>query len=163
MIMKRILLSRLFSAVLLAAVFSMSGCVDYKNLKITSFSIDSLSPQGFRSVFGTASVGIDNPSLAFSVYDISGIVKKSGTEFGTFSVNPVTVPEKSSSVCKVSGTMSLSPSVSILEVLSVAASMKVDDFTVSVSCTVKPRGGIAKKVNLEDVPAKAILNKLNRK
>ncbi|MDE5890807.1 MAG: hypothetical protein K2H10_07320, partial [Bacteroidales bacterium] len=157
------ILSRLFAAVLLTAVFSLSGCVDYKNLKITSFSIDQLTPSGLRSLSGTASVGVDNPSAEFSIYNIEGTIRRGGVEFGTFSANPVTVAGKSSSVCKVSGTMSLSPSVPIFEVLSIAASMSVDDFTVSVSCTVKPRGGAAKKVNLSDVPARAILNKLNQK
>ncbi|MCM1503064.1 MAG: hypothetical protein NC115_10430 [Bacteroidales bacterium] len=161
--MNRNILSRLFTAVLLAAVFTLSGCVDYKNLKITSFSIERIAPQGLRSVSGTAKVGVDNPSAAFSIYNIEGVVKKNATEFGTFSVNPVSVAEKSAQICTVNGTMSLSPSVSILEVLSVAASMSVDDFTVSISCTVKARGGVAKKVNLKDIPAKAILNKLNQK
>lgn len=147
----------------MAAVFSLSGCVDYKNLKITSFKIDNITPEGLRSVSGTASVGVDNPSAGFSIYNVAGTVKRGGKDFGTFTAEPVKVEPKSSMVYNVSGTMSLASQVSILEVLSTVTSLKVDDFTVDVSCTVKPRGGAAKKIELRGIPARKVLNKLQQK
>ena len=80
--MKRIVVRKIWLWVLLAAVLSLNGCVNFNDLKITSFKVDKVLPQGFKSVLWSACVGVDNPSVEFSLYDISGTIKRGSAPLG---------------------------------------------------------------------------------
>jgi len=136
--------------------------MNVKKMDVTSFGIGQIKPLGLRSVSLTANVGLDNNSSGFSVYDIEGVVKRNGNEFGTFSAEPVTVRRKSSEIHELKGIANLSPSIPAFEIMSLMSSKSLEEFTVSLSCKVKPKGGIAKKVKFEDVPAKVILDRFKK-
>ena len=84
-------MEKFWRTVLLAAVVSLAGCVNFNRLELTAFHVDSVTPAGFRSVTGVATATVDNRSVGFTVYDIGGTVRHEGRELGNFSVEPVTV------------------------------------------------------------------------
>lgn len=151
------------TVVLLAVIFAAAGCVNINKLDISSIHVDSITPAGFRSLAGSASVTVDNRSVGFEVYDIGGIVKKDGMEFGSFAIAPIAVKARTKDSYTVSGQVSLSQSVSVLGMLSMFESMDIDDFTVDISLKVKAKGGAAQKFALKDVPARDVFNAVRSK
>ena len=154
--MKRIVVRKIWLWVLLAAVLSLNGCVNFNDLKITSFKVDKVLPQGFKSVLWSAYVGVDNPSVEFSLYDISGTIKRGSAPLGDFSAEPVTVKGRTEGTYSVKGSLSLNNSVSVVELFSMLSDFRIEDCTVDLSLKVKPRGGIARKVVMKDVPASSV-------
>ena len=83
----------LLLAVALAALLS-AGCSKVKDIRLTSFGIESFSPRGLRSADAVLAVGIDNPSFSFTVTDLTGTVKYKGEAMGTFTADTVSVDRK---------------------------------------------------------------------
>ncbi len=54
------------------------------------------------------------------------------------------------------GSLSLNNSVSVVELFSMLSDFRIEDCTVDLSLKVKPRGGIARKVVMKDVPASSL-------
>lgn len=151
-------MDRIFRILLIAVLVSLTGCVNVNRLQVTSFHIDSVTPDGFRSVSATASATVANGSVGFSVYDIYGTVKRQGQELGVFSVEPFSVKPRSSGKYSVSGELSLAQGISLMEMIAVVKELDIDDFTVDISLKVKARGGAPQKLQLKDVPARHIID-----
>lgn len=145
-------------AILAAVLASTAGCVNFSKLKVSSFHIDSVTPSGLRSVAGTASVTVDNPSREFAIYDVAGTVDYDGRILGSFTIDPVTVRARTEATYTLDGDMTLDRSVSIMGILSFADGMDFDRMTVDVSLMVKAKGGAPKKIRMDDVPVKQIVD-----
>lgn len=151
------------TVVLLAVIFAAAGCVNINKLDISSIHVDSITPAGFRSLAGSASVTVDNRSVGFEVYDIGGIVKKDGMEFGSFAVAPIAVKARTKGSYTVNGQVYLSQGVSFLGMLSMFENVDIDDFTVDISLKVKAKGGAVQKFALKDIPARDVFNAVRSK
>ena len=155
MIKENMLKKRFFAIAAMSVLLLLTGCLNLKEFKILSFKAEQIVPQGFKSLKGVATVEYSNPSSAFDVYDIEGAVRCKGTLFGTFTVDPVSVQGRGNSSCTVSGVFSItSPVSSVLQVLSMlTGGFDVNDYTIDIRAKVKPKGGTARTVGLENVPA----------
>ena len=151
-------MDRFFRILLLAVLVSLTGCVNVNRLHVTSFHVDSITPEGFRSVSAAASATVTNGSVGFSVYDIGGTVKRHGQALGDFSVEPFSVKARSTGKYSINGQLSLAQSMSIIELLSIVKDIDIDDFTVDISLKVKAKGGAPQKLLLKDVPARQIID-----
>ena len=140
------------------AMVSLTGCVNVNRLHVTSFHVDSITPEGFRSVSAAASATVTNGSVGFSVYDIGGTVKRHGQALGDFSVEPFSVKARSTGKYSINGQLSLAQSMSVIELLSIVKDIDLDDFTVDISLKVKAMGGAPQKLLLKDVPARQIID-----
>ncbi len=143
----------------LALLMPVIACVNYKKVKLTSVSIGSVSPSGLKSVDGTVKIGIENNSCEFTIQDIQGTVYRSGTEIGTFTADDVTVATGSATYT-VGGNLSINSNISIIEIISIAAKFKIDDFTMDLTLKVKPKGGAAVKVSRENIAVSDLINTL---
>ena len=76
----------------LAAVLALSfSCASYKDISVTSCEVASLSPNGLRAVDAVLSVGVHNPTVAFTLSDIAGTVRQGEDVIATFEGGPVSV------------------------------------------------------------------------
>ena len=70
---------------LLAVIFlTLSSCASLKKVKdinITSVGVESYSFSGLRSINAVLAIGIDNPTFAFRVTRLNGILKYKGEDF----------------------------------------------------------------------------------
>lgn len=162
MTMNRFSFAKALLAVTVAAVALLTGCINPKNISVTSFKIDSIKPTGLRSVNGSAKVGVSNTGVEFTVFDITGTVKRKGAEFGTFTIEPVTVAGKSEQVYTVSGSASLVSALSVASAISAVLTWDVEDYTIDISCKIKPRGGVVVPFERKDIPASKIAARLKK-
>lgn len=157
--MKKIIFAGRFVAIIMltAAIMTATGCVNVKKINITSFKISSISPEGFKAVRGSASIGIDNQSNAFQIYDIKGVIRRSGTELGTFTMEPLSILAKTGDQYTINGRLSLSDNMSAFELLSLIPRFRASEYVADLYFTVKPKGGAAKKLQFKDIPAEKLL------
>ena len=151
-------MEKFWRTVLLAAVVSLAGCVNFNRLELTAFHVDSVTPAGFRSVTGVATATVDNRSVGFTVYDIGGTVRHEGRELGNFSVEPVTVRARSEGDYTLNAEMSLSQGVSLVGLLGMLQNFDMDDLTVDVFLTVKAKGRAPQKFRMKDIPVRRVMD-----
>ena len=78
-----------------AAMLTLTGCSKYKEIRPTSFKLESVSIHGLRSVDLEVSVGVNNPAGQLTISDFSGEVEHSGKVLGKLSLAPlVLMPRK---------------------------------------------------------------------
>lgn len=137
-----------------------AGCVDVRKLDVTSFNVNSVSPEGFRAIRAAATVGIDNPSGSFRIYEMEGTVHRGQQELGSFVIDPVTVAARTEDRYTVKGRLTLNDSISAFELLSLIPKFKISEYNVDLCFKIKPKGGVAQKVKLRDIPAEKLISML---
>ena len=128
---------------LVAAVLAFSGCsvAKIKDLKVTSVGVKYLVPTSSRSMDAVLLLGLDNPSITFTVDDIRGVVKYYDREMVHFTAGELPVQGKSVQVYELPCTAVLADKVSLLDLLAIAAKRSLDGMTADVKLHVKLRNG----------------------
>lgn len=144
-----------------AAVLLLSGCSGYKDIRVDSCRLESISPVGFKAVEAGFSMQVHNPAKELVFSDIEGTVYLDGSELGNFEAPDVTVPGRTVSDVHVDLTATLSQSFSLMQLMSLASGAGPGKFTMDISMRVKIRGGIGRKVCLEDVPVESLFRKIS--
>ena len=128
---------------LVAAVLAVSGCsvAKIKDLKVTSVGVKYLVPTSSRSMDAVLLLGLDNPSITFTVDDIRGVVKYYDLEMVHFTAGELPVQGKSVQVYELPCTVVLADKVSLLDLLAIAAKRSLDGMTADVKLHVKLRNG----------------------
>ena len=128
---------------LVAAVLAVSGCsvAKIKDLKVTSVGVKYLVPTSSRSMDAVLLLGLDNPSITFTVDDVRGVVKYYDREMVHFTAGELPVQGKSVQVYELPCTAVLADKVSLLDLLAIAAKRSLDGMTADVKLHVKLRNG----------------------
>lgn len=128
---------------LVAAVLAVSGCsvAKIRDLKVTSVGVKYLVPTSSRSMDAVLLLGLDNPSITFTVDDIRGVVKYYDREMVHFTAGELPVQGKSVQVYELPCTAVLADKVSLLDLLAIAAKRSLDGMTADVKLHVKLRNG----------------------
>ena len=128
---------------LVAAVLAVSECsvAKIKDLKVTSVGVKYLVPTSSRSMDAVLLLGLDNPSITFTVDDIRGVVKYYDREMVHFTAGELPVQGKSVQVYELPCTAVLADKVSLLDLLAIAAKRSLDGMTADVKLHVKLRNG----------------------
>lgn len=142
----------IFVALLAYAVLSgCSGLSKVKDIKVTSCGLESYSLKGLRSVDAVLAVGIDNPTFAFKVMDVSGTVKYNGEDFATYTADTVSVEKKCSKVYDLPCSATLSDGVSLKQLMQIAKKGNLEGFTTDVTATVKLKSGAGKTFKFKNI------------
>lgn len=142
----------IFVALLACAVLSgCSGLSKVKDIKVTSCGLESYSLKGLRSVDAVLAVGIDNPTFAFKVMDVSGTVKYNGEDFATYTADTVSVEKKCSKVYDLPCSATLSDGVSLKQLMQIAKKGSLEGFTTDVTATVKLKIGAGKTFKFKNI------------
>ncbi len=136
---------------LLLAVLLAAACSKVKDISVTSFGVESFSPKGLRSADAVLAVGIDNPAFAFTVTDLSGVVKYKGEEMASFRADTVAVDRKCVKVYDVPCSAVLSESVSLKRVLLLVGEGSLEGFTADVDARVRLKNGVSKVLHFKDL------------
>ena len=130
-------------ALLLAVLAAVSGCdvTKIKDLNVTSVGVKYLVPTSSRSMDAVLLLGLDNPSIAFTVTDVSGVVKHYDRELVRFTAGELPVQARSAQVYELPCTAVLSDKVSLLDLLAIAARRSMEGMTVDVKLRVSLKGG----------------------
>lgn len=135
------------AAVLLCALMALCGCsavkkaaVDrLKEIEVTSFAVEKISPKGLKALDASFYVGIHNPTVTLKFTDVTARLFHGDAELGSFSLDPFTIEGREDRIYLLSGHASLSSPSALLQVVK-ALGGSPDDFTVLVSATGKGLG-----------------------
>ena len=130
-------------ALLLAVLVTVSGCgvAKIKDLNVTSLGVKYLVPTSSRSMDAVLLLGLDNPSISFTVTDVSGVVKHYDRELVRFTAGELPVQARSVQVYELPCTVVLSDKVSLLDLLAIAARRSMEGMTADVKLRVSLKGG----------------------
>ena len=130
-------------ALLLAVLLGLWGCdvAKIKDLSVTSVGVKYLVPTSTRSMDAVLLLGLDNPSISFTVQDVSGVVKHYDREIARFTAGELPVQARSVQVYELPCTAVLSDNVSLLDLLAIAARRSMDGLTADVKLRVSLKGG----------------------
>lgn len=139
-------------------VLLLGSCAKVKQVGVTSFELDSVTPRGLRALTLTMSVGVHNPAKEITLSEISGEAVVSGKVIGNVAVAPVVLTARKDSSYTVKADLTLAEGVSVFEVLALAKDRSaIENGTANVYAKAKLKGGPSKKIKMEDVPLKKLL------
>lgn len=150
---------------LFAVVFCLSGCADLKKIKeieAGNFRVEAVSPNGLRGLTVNFVVEVDNPASQLSFSDVTGTLERSGKVLGRVEVDPFTLQGKTVDKYHLKADVTLGEGASILELGKLIDKNALNESTVDINAKVKIRNGAPKKVKLNDVPLKELLNTVKK-
>ncbi|MBQ2372033.1 MAG: hypothetical protein II289_02570 [Bacteroidales bacterium] len=138
-------------------VLILGSCAKVKQVGVTSFELDSITPKGLRALTVKMSVGVHNPANEITFSEISGEAVVSGKVIGNVAMAPVVLTARKDSTYKVKADVTLAEGVSVLEVLALAKNKSaIENGTANIYAKAKLKGGPSKKIKMEDVPLKKL-------
>ena len=148
---KNILIGFFVAFVASAVLSGCSGLSKIKDIKVTSCGLESYTLKGLRSVDAVLAVGIDNPTFAFTVMDVSGTVKYNGEDFATYTADTISVDKKCTKVYDLPCTATLSDGVSLMKMMQIVKKGNLEGFTTDVTATVKLKSGAGTTLRFKDI------------
>lgn len=145
--------------VLLTLLVLAAGCNKFNEIAVTSFQVESFSPNGLRAVDAIVSVGVHNPTVSFTISDLKGTVRKEDTVLATLEGGPVTVAKKSDQVYQLPCSVTLDDHLSLFQVLNLLRNMDFDGCVVDVSALVTLSNGLKKTLVYNDIPVRDLVEK----
>jgi len=140
----------------LAAIF-LTGCSKIRQIELKSCALDSVSMAGLRGVNATLLLEIDNPALQFGLEDIEGVLYRNGEEYVSYKADPIKVDARTCAVYPLACNATLSPNVSLVQVLSLAKNFNLEEFTTDIHAKLRLKSGVAKGFTFRDIPIKDLL------
>ena len=130
-------------ALLLTVLLGLWSCdvAKIKDLSVTSVGVKYLVPTSTRSMDAVLLLGLDNPSISFTVQDVTGVVKHYDREIAHFTAGELPVQARSAQVYELPCTAVLSDNVSLLDLLAIAARRSMEGLTADVKLRVSLKGG----------------------
>ena len=144
-------------SILFLISLALVSCGRTKDIRITSYSLASVSPRGFKAVDAVLALGIDNPAMAFTISELEGMVKNNGEPAATFTAEPVTINRKSSDTYEVPCHAALDSGITLADAIKLISSKDFSPYTVDVSFHVKTRSGISKVMKYNDLKISDII------
>jgi Late embryogenesis abundant protein. len=144
-------LASFVAMLMLACVLCSCGASKMKDIRITSCGLDSYSLKGFRAVDALVVVGIDNPSVSFTLSDVSGVVRYNGRNFASYTAESITVDKKCSKVYDLPCTAVLSDGVGLKDLLAIANQGSLEGFTTDVEVKVTLKRGVSKIMRFKNL------------
>ena len=142
------------------ALASLASCASYKDIKITSCELESISPRSFTSVDLVLDLGVHNPTVGFTVSDISGVILHAQQDTAaTLTGGPVEIARKSDAVYKLPCTARLGSGASLMQILSLVASRDLSDYTVDLTMRITLKGGAGRTLQFKDLKLDELIKK----
>lgn len=148
-----------FSIILLFAVLLLSGCNQYKDVRIESVKVTSVNFKKTTSATVELDVLADNPTkrtLSLPVFE--GMLMKEDKEFATFQLSnePSLAPETEGHFA-VKIDLSISDPISLLTVGLNILSWSVDDFKLNGKVTIQSSTGGRKSFKFKNMPLSKVI------
>ena len=138
------------------ALLCLCGCSKYKQIRPVSANVESISPQGFRTVAAVVALEIDNPAGQVTLSEIEGQIVRSGKVFGKVAVDPFILEARSLKTYHLRAEINLGEDVNLLDVMSLLKTNVLEEFTVDLYARATLKAGASKKMAYEGLPLKEL-------
>lgn len=142
---------RLLTIISTLALLVLCSCSKIKQIELKSCSVASISMSGLRGVTAQLLLEIDNPALQFTLSDVDGVIYYKGEEYGTYTAGPIEVKGKTCAVYPLDCKASVSPNVSLLELVSLAKSIDMEQVTTDINVRITLKKGVSKHFKIKDL------------
>ena len=144
-------------------MLTLTGCSKYKEIRPTSFKLESVSVQGLRAMDIEMAVGVNNPAGQLTITDFSGEVEHSGKVIGRLTLAPFVLMPKSDTVYRLQGRADLANELSVIQALAyVKRPELLNEAKLNVTARVRLKSGVSKRVTYKDVPVEKLLKLLEQ-
>lgn len=151
-------MKRFLSLFLLCAALLLSGCAgSYRDIKVTSCKLTSVTPSGLRSLDAFVTLTIDNPARDLIIRDANGMLKRNGEPFIRIKASDIFVEGKCTKDYKIPLSGHLEGEGGVLSLLSSFGSQDQADYTVDILALISLKSGIRHTFQYKDVPLEDIL------
>ena len=146
----------------LLAVLPFSSCTGLKNVRPVSLHLESIEPRGFHDIGMKIALGVENPSVQFTVKEAELVLKKQGKEVARIVAEPLVIRRKTTDVYPVDLALSLPKGTFTNTLLSFLQKniSSSDEYTADVMAKVKLKCGPVKTFRKKNVPLNAILKQI---
>ena len=139
---------------LLAAALCLCSCgKSLKDIKITSYEVSSVAPRGLSAFDATIDLGVNNPSVQFSLSAISATVKMDGTPCLYLTADDVKV-----ATLILHGV--LDKAFNPFSLLTLLQNPDLEPITLDLSYHGSLKGGLGKDFEYKDIKVKDLIGRL---
>ena len=138
-------------------LMSLTGCGNFKDIKVNSANIENISPYGFRGVDVAIAIEVDNPASQIKLSDMEATLKHSGKVIGKVTVDPFTMKKRSVEVYHLNARVNLGEGVSLYDMVMLMDDKVLSECLVDVTAKGKLKSGLAKTITKKDIPLKKLL------
>lgn len=149
-------LIKVFILLLAAMLAGSCGIRKYKDIKITSFAVESITPSGLKSLDAVVEVGIDNPAPAFNIMNLEAEIYRDSVHLAHFSAENVAVEGRCDRLYKIPVSGEIDPAVTLLNLMLLARNFRSEEYSVSVKAKAMI-AGIGKELAFDDIPLERLL------
>ena len=148
--MKGIRQVRLFALALM--LLAATACGNFKDIKINSCKLGSVSLRGLSAVDAVLDVEIDNPAMAFTISDIDGAVITAEADTAiVIKGGPVDISRKSVKTYQVPCTATLGPAMDLMTLINTVSAGNYSGYDLDMVLTVQLKNGISREVKLDEI------------
>lgn len=144
-----------------AIILCCTGCSNFRNIRISSAEVTSVSLKGLTSLYAGLDVTVDNPARTIEIMSAEGIIFQSGKELGTFSLEPLTIPGRSVSTIPAKGSLRLT-GLSPLSIMAQARDLDISVFSVDLNIKARFGKGPGKNFTVKDIPLEQLIKSIKK-
>ena len=144
-------------------LMSLTGCGNFKDIKVNSANIENISPYGLRGVDVAIAIEVDNPASQIKLSDMKAVLKYSGKVLGNVTVDPFTMKGRTAHTYHLKAKVKLDEDVSLYDMLMFLDKDYMDKCKVDITVKGKLRGGLSKTMTKKDIPLKKLLKYADKK
>ena len=147
---------RYAALIAMLAMLCLCGCSKYKQIRPVSAQLESISPQGFRTITAVVALEVDNPAGQLTLSEIEGVISHSGKVFGKVTVDPFILEARSLKTYHLHAVLNLSGDVNLLDIMSLLKSNVLEECTADLYAKATLKAGASKKMAYEGLPLKEL-------
>ncbi len=149
---------RVLPFVLAALLACSCGINKYKDIKITSFAVESVTPTGLKGLDAVVELGVDNPAPSFNIMNLEADIFRDSTHLARFGAENLAVEARCEKVYRIPVSGQIDPSLSLLNLMVLASNFRSEEYRVSVKAKAMI-AGIGKELAFDDIPLERLLKK----
>ena len=145
---------------ILASIAIMAAaCGSIKDIAVTSCKLASISPNGLKSVDAVLDIGIHNPTIAFTLSDVTGKVHDEDNVVVTFGGGPISIDKKSDNVYQLPCSATIGSEVSLFRILNLLKNKDFEHYKIDIEGDVILSGKVKKHLRIKDIPVTTLMEK----
>ncbi|MBO4476204.1 MAG: hypothetical protein J5737_05755 [Bacteroidales bacterium] len=152
-----------FIRLLIAAATAVCLCScanSFKDIKVTSFDLVSVSPKGLSALDASVAIGVDNPTVQVTLTKMYAIVKMDGEPCLHFTADDVTLAPRSQEIYEIDVHGNIDGAFNPFQILTLFKGSSLDPLTVDVWFRGVLKNGFGKDFEYKDIPVKDLIDKI---
>ncbi len=142
------------------AVLCLCSCASFKDIKVTSFDLVSLSPRGLSSLDASIALEVDNPTVQVTLTNMYALAKMDGEPCLHFTADDVTLAPRSKEVYNIDVHGTIDGAFNPFQLLELLRQPDMESVTLDVRFRGTLKSGLGKDFEYKDIPLKDLLDKI---